>query len=248
MDERNMEEEGKNRKERGLLQALRSHLELQRSREHVNKYACHGKLQENFIERKTRQIVDPAGYTQLTTLISGRSVEIAFCFQKTLSELWHRNQSRAASSRTYTSVLSKCPSSARQFQRSASDGVADRLQGDFNLRPADSHRSYTFLGCNKVQQNSAVIDCASLRPIVLSEAAPRAPQTRPKPAAPGPHDKFRILRLFGQRRRYNGHFLRQGSVDSSHTISNSSLQDVDEIDYSSSDLVRYMEEINEDIA
>ncbi|CAH1381129.1 unnamed protein product [Tenebrio molitor] len=169
-------------------------------------------------------------------------------FKKTLSELWHRNQSRAASSRTYTSVLSKCPPSARQFQRSASDGVADRLHGDFNLRPADSHRSYTFLGCNKVQQNSAVIDCASLRPIVLSEAVPRAPQTRPKPAAPGPHDKFRILRLFGQRRRYNGHFLRQGSVDSSHTISNSSLQDVDEIDYSSSDLVRYMEEINEDIA
>ncbi|GJQ73955.1 hypothetical protein Trydic_g18889 [Trypoxylus dichotomus] len=38
------------------------------------------------------------------------------------------------------------------------------------------------------------------------------------------------------------------SVENANTISNSSLQDMDEMEFSSSDLVRYMEEVNEDIA
>lgn len=42
-------------------------------------------------------------------------------------------------------------------------------------------------------------------------------------------------------------FTRQGSVESA-TISNSSLQDLEEMEFSSTDLMRYMEEINDNIA
>lgn len=38
------------------------------------------------------------------------------------------------------------------------------------------------------------------------------------------------------------------SVENANTISNSSLQDMDEMEFSSSDLVKYMEEVNEEIA
>lgn len=56
----------------------------------------------------------------------------------------------------------------------------------------------------------------------------------------------KMLRIF--QKDQEKRIMRQTSAGSANTISNSSLQDMDEIDFSSSDLVKYMEEVNEDLA
>lgn len=53
-----------------------------------------------------------------------------------------------------------------------------------------------------------------------------------------------LFRVFNKSEQSNGIFLRN---DSANSISNSSLQDMEEIEFSSSDLVKYMEEVNEDL-
>lgn len=145
---------------------------------------------------------------------------IIFFFQKTFSDLWYRAPSQSPN-HAYT-VLSRC----RPYQRS--DGVA---VNDFNLK---SSKTY-LLGCNKIQHDNP--DTKTRRPIVLSESKPTLTTSLESAKNIEQEKKFQIFR-----------FLKQKSNDSGHTISNSSLQDVDEIDFSSSDLVRYMEEVNEDIA
>ncbi|XP_018320927.1 pyrokinin-1 receptor isoform X3 [Agrilus planipennis] len=61
--------------------------------------------------------------------------------------------------------------------------------------------------------------------------------------------KYRLFHIFHNKAVY---FNRQGSIESTtsatNTISNSSLQDVDDSEFTSSDLVRYMEQINSDLA
>lgn len=57
----------------------------------------------------------------------------------------------------------------------------------------------------------------------------------------------KMFRMFQKDKTPEKHIIRQTSAGSANTISNSSLQDMDEIDFSSSDLVKYMEEINGDL-
>ncbi|EEZ97728.2 neuromedin-U receptor 2-like isoform X1 [Tribolium castaneum] len=150
-------------------------------------------------------------------------------FKKTLSDFWRRDGARP--SQTYL-VLSRCP----PLNRQASDSVDSHTKEELHLKSGLSHRPYNFLGCNKIKQDSSTIsECKTLQSTVSSES---------KPAQRS--DKFRILRVLGPQKR-PVKFFRQESVDSGHTISNSSLQDVEEREHSSSDLVKYMEEINEDI-
>lgn len=54
----------------------------------------------------------------------------------------------------------------------------------------------------------------------------------------------RLFRVFNKSEQSNGIFLRN---DSANSISNSSLQDLEEIEFSSSNLVKYMEEVNEEL-
>ncbi|RZC42936.1 neuromedin-U receptor 2-like [Asbolus verrucosus] len=183
-------------------------------------------------------------------------------FKKTLTNMW-RSKSNNSTSQTY-SVLSKCPPSVRHLQRSVSDGVEHHMHEELKSR---SQTSYTFLGSSRVGHNSSTMsNCRAVTPVVLSSqniALSTLAKTLPREnGPPRAHSaslrqddtylesiRHRMFHLFSRpRKHFNNNFFRHHSVDSSHTISNSSLQDVDEIDYSSSDLVRYMEEINEDIA
>ncbi|XP_044263083.1 pyrokinin-1 receptor-like [Tribolium madens] len=162
-------------------------------------------------------------------------------FKKTLKDFCRRDGPRHAA-QTY-SVLSRCPPLNRHFERPSSVTLDNHMKEELHLKKSTTHRSYNFLGCNKVKQDSSTInECQDLHTIVLSESKPPTPGSKTSQRS----DKFRIFRVFGQQKR-PVKFFREKSVDSGHTISNSSLQDVDKMEHSSLDLVKYMEEINEDI-
>lgn len=137
----------------------------------------------------------------------------------------------------------------RHLQRSVSDGVQQHEQ--ISLRGAKqtrlnstAQRSRTISG-NSDRFQTAVTTLSETVPPTLVGTRREDENTKNRKTF-----NFYIFGLFGKRKRnnFNNNLYRQSSVESTHTISNSSLQDMDEMDYSSSDLVKYMEEINEFIA
>lgn len=64
---------------------------------------------------------------------------------------------------------------------------------------------------------------------------------------PNNYDSHNLLRTDVMPTRLPRSLKKLASVDSANTISNSSLQEVDEEEFNSSDLVKYMEEINQGI-
>lgn len=57
----------------------------------------------------------------------------------------------------------------------------------------------------------------------------------------------KMFRVLKKEKDSEKHIIRQASAGSANTISNSSLQDMEEIEFNSSDLVKCMEEINGDL-
>nr|XP_022919339.1 pyrokinin-1 receptor-like [Onthophagus taurus] len=185
-------------------------------------------------------------------------------FKTTLAQLCKTRRERELN-RSY-SVLSKYHPS-RNYQRSVSDGAAStatteiridkigsksksapnsRQHSTTNFRPrllTPTNQTTVFTNLIKSDTKSTVEN--ALLPV------PKLRQNCQKKMRQRKIEKMNFWRrctaLFKGTRKSDTFKIDNNSPDMGNTISNSSLQDMDEMEFSSSDLVKYMEEVNEDI-
>ncbi|XP_017770835.1 PREDICTED: uncharacterized protein LOC108558432, partial [Nicrophorus vespilloides] len=155
--------------------------------------------------------------------------------------------------RTY-SMLSRCPPSLKKYQRSISDGVANCQQLPLNPHDEDSDDKQ-ISGNGKVDRFrprmlSQTSQTTMLTTISKSISVDGGDRKKPEPRRHEDIGNRKYLDGFSKifSLLHSPYEAKNSTADSANnTISNSSLQDLEEIEFSSSDLVRYMEEVNEDL-
>lgn len=147
---------------------------------------------------------------------------------------------------TMYSMLSRAPPSVKTRQLSASEATATtqislHLHGHQHVMNGRTSQTRLLPGAQKttiLSHNAGILrkhtGCAKKKRSERSKDIGNLAQ--------------KMLRMFQKEKDPAKQIIRQTSAGSANTISNSSLQDMDEIDFSSSDLVKYMEEINGDLA
>lgn len=165
------------------------------------------------------------------------------------------------------SVLSRHPHSLRNHQRSVSDGIPQTQHyttSEYSYIAYSKHKSLnrknttisqttdmTILGDIKMTTELKVKN-GKVHKLHKKLNKTSRTNSRINYKIVGRHNgKYlsRFLKAFDLFRKRpnqnNKHFLRNGNDESTNSISNTSLQDMDETEFSSSDLMKYMEEVNE---
>lgn len=163
-----------------------------------------------------------------------------FLFQNTLKQLFNKNVNTIQKSTMY-SMLSRAPPSLKTRHLSASEATT-QISLHFTTN------------CRRNSSRTSRIAANNDKTTVLTHNIEEKKQIqRKKPTDTIITDKSinnlkqKVFRVLKKEKDSEKHFIRQPSAGSANTISNSSLQDMDEIDFSSTDLVKYMEEINGDL-
>lgn len=170
-------------------------------------------------------------------------------FQNTLKQLFNKNINTTYQRSAMYSMLSRAPPSVKARQLSASEATT-QISLHFTNNTVNGHKHPLN---SRASQNREKTTVLSHKADALKLKKQRQVSVRKKRDIEKAQDKTisslaqKMLRMFEKERDTKRAIIRQTSAGSANTISNSSLQDMDEIDFSSSDLVKYMEEINGDL-
>lgn len=160
-------------------------------------------------------------------------------FQNTLKQVFNKNLNTTQRSTMY-SMLSRAPQSIKTRQLSASEATT-QISLHFTTTVANGHRTSQLI--TDGEKTTAFSNNVNvLKDKKRPEKRNHTEKIADKSIGSLAQKMLRMLKKDSDK-----HIVRQTSGGSANTISNSSLQDMDEIDFSSSDLVKYMEEVNGDL-